>query len=323
MNVSDACPACGETARAVVREYRSSQGQRFSYRECLVCGLQRIDPWPDAATLAAAYSERYYGGGTTKFVRVLEFLRNAFCRLRVRRVLRESGISRGHVLDIGCGNGKFLELMSQAGWEISGTEIRGTAYARAEKVAGIHLYPVEEGMRLPLADASVDVVTIWHVLEHVSDPKALLAECRRVMKEGGMLLVEVPNVGSWQARWSGRKWFHLDPPRHFYEFTDASLRRMLDQAGFTGGRAGTLSLEMGIYGFAQSLMNLIVPRRDVLYSALIRGGGERYPAYLKLLSAALFVAILVPSFALALIESCFRSGAVLRITCKPERPLSA
>ena len=80
---------------------------------------------------------------------------------------------------------------------------------------------------------------IWHVLEHLHDPKGALLEARRILRPGGRLVVAVPNFSSLQARWAGAAWFHLDLPRHLWHFPLAALRRLLADCGFEIRRSTT------------------------------------------------------------------------------------
>jgi SAM-dependent methyltransferase len=135
----------------------------------------------------------------------------------------------GLVLDVGCATGNFLAGMRELGWETIGVEPSPHAASYAREVQGLD---VHQGT---LADAAlpaehVDVVTMWHVLEHVYDPKASLAEAARVLRPGGWIVITVPHLESWEARCFGRYWLGLDFPRHLYLFSRPVLRRYLAEA---------------------------------------------------------------------------------------------
>lgn len=305
------CGACGCRFGLDPRSYASVEGPRFGYSVCPRCGLQRIAELPDADTVRSAYAPVYYGEGRAKFPPLVEALRDACVVYRVWFVRSVSSLRRGRVLDIGCGDGRFLKFMSRAGWKIVGTEREGPAYERASRVPGVDLYQAAEE-RLPAADSSFDAVTLWHVLEHTVDPEAVLGECFRVLRPGGVLAVEVPNVASCQARWSGEHWFHLDPPRHLYQFTPQALRLLLDRAGFSPIRSTTYSLQMGAFGIVQSVLNRFLPQRDLLFASLRNRDKASKRAGLLLIMAALVPFALI----LSLMESAARSGAVIRIACR-------
>jgi 2-polyprenyl-3-methyl-5-hydroxy-6-metoxy-1,4-benzoquinol methylase len=307
------CPACGVEQAPVPRPYRDQNGSPFRYLRCPACGLQQLAPGQESE-IAKAYDATYYGQSETKFVGWIERLRNAACAHRARWLHRVAGAQPGIIADLGCGNGQFLARMAALGWQITGTELPGPAYDRAARIPGINLHPVGDG-RIPLADASARAITVWHVLEHVPDPAALLAECRRVLAPDGVLAIEVPNAGSWQAGLTGTHWFHLDPPRHLWQITRPALRQWLTQAGFTVESTGTFSFEMSGYGALQSMLNALLPGRDALYGSLRTGGAG---AASRLAASVLLAGLLaVPAGLLTITESACGAGAVLRVLSRP------
>lgn len=138
--------------------------------------------------------------------------------------------SEQRLLDVGCGNGSYLELMRLLGWDGTGVDTDPTAVAAAVKAG----FDVRLGTLFDakFADGYFNVVTLSHVIEHVHDPVSLLAECRRVLAPGGELVVMTPNLESAVHRRFGCNWLHLDPPRHLVIFTIDSMRRALATAGF-------------------------------------------------------------------------------------------
>jgi len=136
----------------------------------------------------------------------------------------------GRVLEIGCGNGRQLERLMQAGWQVQGVDFDPHAVARAREL----------GMPVALGDlaaqgfepASFDAIVSSHVIEHVPDPAALLRECRRLLKPGGQLVMLTPNALALGHRIYGAAWAGLDPPRHLFVFSAASLSRLVRDAGF-------------------------------------------------------------------------------------------
>src|SRR5262249_10576488 len=137
-------------------------------------------------------------------------------------------------LDFGCGGGSYLRRMHGAGWQVVGLDVSAAAVERVRTDLGL---PALAGT-LPhplLEPAGFDVVTMWHSLEHVHDPPAVLREGRRLLVPGGRLLVAVPNIDSLAFRWFGPAWYALDLPRHLTHFTPRTLTLMLQQAGFRPG----------------------------------------------------------------------------------------
>jgi 2-polyprenyl-3-methyl-5-hydroxy-6-metoxy-1,4-benzoquinol methylase len=136
----------------------------------------------------------------------------------------------GKVLDIGCGNGLYLLLLKQLGWNAEGFDLADHATPSLRQ-AGIRVH-TERLERLLAFSESYNVITMWHVLEHLYDPLGDLKIIRRLLSNDGLLLVEVPNSTSIPAKLFGGDWFPWDLPRHLSHFSPDSLTRMLKKAGF-------------------------------------------------------------------------------------------
>jgi SAM-dependent methyltransferase len=133
-------------------------------------------------------------------------------------------------LEIGCGDGRLLSALQAAGWQVLGVE-RSPDAALAARHRGVDVC-VADVIALGLPTASCDLVIFWHALEHLADPRAALQEARRLLRDGGRLVVAAPNLASWQARLLGVRWYHLDVPRHLFHFTPPTLERLLQETGF-------------------------------------------------------------------------------------------
>ena len=152
-------------------------------------------------------------------------------RRRARKILR--GITRykkgGRFLDIGCSAGFILEAARNVGFEPYGVEISPIGYKFAREELKLNVFPgFLEDAKYP--DAFFDVVTIYHVIEHVPDPSAVFREIRRILKPDGLLEVWTPNVGHRNVRRLGAKWGNFIPD-HFYYFDIHSLGKMLEKEG--------------------------------------------------------------------------------------------
>jgi SAM-dependent methyltransferase len=123
---------------------------------------------------------------------------------------------------------------------------------------------------LTLAEAkkslgTFDVITMWHVLEHVMNPVEVLAELRSLLKPDGVLVVSVPNFASWQSEVFKGGWFHLDPPRHVLQFEPDTLADCLRRAGFGVTDQAPFLPEYGTSGWIQSTLNKVLPHQNFLY----------------------------------------------------------
>jgi 2-polyprenyl-3-methyl-5-hydroxy-6-metoxy-1,4-benzoquinol methylase len=143
----------------------------------------------------------------------------------------------GRILDVGCAYGWFLEAARERGWATGGVEVE-EATARVAREAGLDVTVGTLG-DAGYPDASFDVIGLWDVLEHVPDTDGFLAECRRVLRPGGILAVQSPNVRSVMARLMKDDWSWLLLPHHVYHFTPSSMRRTLAKRGFEIARAYT------------------------------------------------------------------------------------
>ena len=180
----DHCPACGNASIKTEVEPDVSQ--------CSACQVYFRNPRPTQAEIARSYDT----GGTFDAWQEEETSRAAMWERRVSLVRRFQ--ARGRLLDVGTGDGHFLETARTTGFEVTGTEVSvaGASYARARGF-DIHLGQVTD---LALPSASFDVATIWHVLEHVPDPRAVLQKVHSLLRPGGTLVVAVPNEENYFIR---------------------------------------------------------------------------------------------------------------------------
>lgn len=252
-------------------------GEKFSVARCRACGQAVTVPVP--ADIGKYYPAGYYGDAAgRRFPAPIEWLQERLYARRARQVLRLLGRPNARVLDIGCGRGLLLHAFRQQGCEVLGTEFSDGACRHAREVLNI---PVQVGLLhdLNFPDASFDAVVMWHVLEHVSDPRPTLAEIERILRPGGVFFCGVPDFGSPEARLTKAGWFHLDVPRHLSHHSQASLEKILAGAGLRPARAGHFAPEYDSFSFVQSLLNWLGVRQNFLYNwlrgrrAKVMGGG--------------------------------------------------
>ena len=248
------CNLCGCDATEVVNHgpdlLLNRPGDYYLVR-CQQCGLIYQNPRLTPAELEQHYPESYLP--YQEDYRDASFLQRLSTQHWIQR--RCAHLSRhhpgtGHLLDVGCATGLFLDAMRGRGWDVTGVELSRYAAAYARKTFALEVVAgtLQEAQ---FPGNSFDVVTLWDVLEHVIDPKETLAEIRRVLKADGTLVLSLPNPTCVEAGLFGDSWVGWDRPRHLHLFTPAVLHRYLEEAGFMlttieslGGRLGLTLLSV-------------------------------------------------------------------------------
>lgn len=255
-----ACPLCGEQAFSrlfLQRDLALGVPGEFPLSRCDGCGLLYQNPRVRADQLARAYPAEYaahtrdpelsrtlrHMGAAVRWVlsRRLGYqhldvadvvwrdkLRGVVSRRRILKVF-PAWVGQGRLLDVGCGSGKFLRQMGAVGWRLTGIEVDPEAAAKAREVTP-NVF-VGDPTEAPFPEASFDLITAFHVIEHLPDPLGALRTMVRWLAPGGLIIVEVPNAAGWGARLFGRYWSGLDFPRHLVHFTPATMRAMVEKAG--------------------------------------------------------------------------------------------
>jgi len=225
---------------------------RFAYWRCDGCGLVSLHPhltekelapyYPDHVTavqrgrhfrqrLKRMVAEDWYGYGTDRPA-VTGWLRKA-ATFPLRRLLSQLPRRRpgGRVLDIGCGSGGYLAFLAALGWACEGIEQGPNSRRYAQQELGLTVHSDLRQLQ-GFPDRRFDVVTMWHVIEHLADPLETLAAVHRVLKPDGLLMLRTPNANSWEARVFQGCWYGIDAPRHLHLFSPGTLERCLARAGF-------------------------------------------------------------------------------------------
>jgi 2-polyprenyl-3-methyl-5-hydroxy-6-metoxy-1,4-benzoquinol methylase len=253
------CDNCGSAEADLlyeVRDRRYGIGGVFPLVQCRQCGLLYLNPRPAPDSLTTYYPEQYApyrAPSDSQDARVVRWLERYGPLRRCRAILAWK--KAGRVLDVGCSTGVFLAEMARHGhWELHGVEVNARAAEYARQRYGLRIFTgqlAEAGY----ADEYFDVVTLWHVLEHLPHPRSALSEIHRILKPGGLLVVQVPNLGSWEARLFGRFWAGLDAPRHLFVFGEDTLSSLLQSTGFY--QAEAFCLAGGHHSFMISLSFLV------------------------------------------------------------------
>lgn len=233
-----ACCVCGETNARVWRVAGDNiQGgtEKFTAVRCVKCGTVRLQPRPSAEEMNRHYAPGTYARaeGETETSELDRRLTDFFER-QAERATKAHGRERGpgRLLDVGCGDGRFMAAMQKRGWTAEGIETEPVSanLARRRTSATVHETPLEQ---TSYSAASYDMVSLLHVLEHVPDPRDTLTRAFALLKPGGTLLLALPNVWCAESALFGTSWYPLDLPRHYWGFTPQGLSRLVEECGFT------------------------------------------------------------------------------------------
>jgi 2-polyprenyl-3-methyl-5-hydroxy-6-metoxy-1,4-benzoquinol methylase len=204
----------------------------FKYVKCCTCGLVYQNPRPIPDGIMNLYPS-HYGTTIRDPSEDPETKMNAPVQIvRSRFIERFAPVVPGSIFDIGCGSGFFLKFIQRRGWSISGIEPSSEHVTYATRYLG--LQNVYQGM-WPLnhkKNREVDVVSLFHVIEHLPSPIQALSAAKEILHPEGIVVLETPNVESRPANFFGRRWVTLDAPRHLNLFSRHTLRYCLAKAGF-------------------------------------------------------------------------------------------
>ncbi|HYH15517.1 MAG TPA: class I SAM-dependent methyltransferase, partial [Flavisolibacter sp.] len=148
---------------------------------------------------------------------------------KAKLIAGTTGLSKGSLLDVGCGIGAFVHTMKTKGWQAEGLEPDANTRRLSKELYGLELQ--DAATLYSLSPASYDAITLWHVLEHVHDLHDYIEQLKTLLKPNGRLFIAVPNYQSVDANIYGSTWAAYDVPRHLYHFTPTSIKRLMVQHG--------------------------------------------------------------------------------------------
>jgi SAM-dependent methyltransferase len=310
-----ACLLCGsdqfaQLFRGSDRLYHTT-AKEFAVVQCGGCGLVRLDPQPAPDELRRYYPANYwFAPDQSAASRLEEAYRRLVLRDHVRFVehaLRDSRAA-GPLLDVGCGGGLFLGMMQERGFRVLGLDssLEAAAIAWRRQHAPSLCAMLE---RAPLRPASLAGLTMFHVLEHLYDPRAYLIAAHHLLAPDGRLVVQVPNAASWQFQLLGPSWNGVDVPRHLFDFRDRDLEKLLESCGFDVVRRKYFSLRDNPAGLASS----VAPSFDPM-ARRVRGIVESSAA--RLAKDLAYLALVIAALPFTVLEAAFRAGSTVMIEAR-------
>lgn len=202
----------------------------FKIVKCIQCGFIFTNPRPSLEQIPGYYKSDNYSshsdGRKSLFDRFYAFLRNRNIsnKLDLISAYKKENLE---LFDYGCGVGSFILEAQKRAWKGIGFEPNDDAKKTALK-AGLEIKTPEE---LIAAEARFDLITLWHVLEHIHDINEVISTLKSLLKNNGLLVVAVPNILSWDARHYNEKWAALDVPRHLYHFSEITIEKIFSKFG--------------------------------------------------------------------------------------------
>lgn len=246
----DKCPLCKSSAikRRFASIDRFATGEPFDIYECCDCGLAFTQGVPDERDIDRYYESQTYisHSNTNKGIvnRVYHLVRRIMLLKKARLVERLTLLKNGRLLDYGAGTGHFARVMAERGWNVTAIEKNDKARKFAQDEFGYGMLPIEA--LADIKDKELDVVTMWHVMEHIQNPDHMWSELYRTLDDTGIAVIAVPNSDSYDARIYKEYWAAYDVPRHLWHFTPSTIMRWGEQHGFLLERQYTMPFD-GFY----------------------------------------------------------------------------
>jgi len=312
------CPVCLNpvTAPALVGTdfLFESTSKTFTLYSCEACRCLFLHPMPDSREIERFYPADYWwnarrSGGLKKLESVY---RKLALRDHIAFITKAAGDRGVDVLDVGCGSGTLLGLLKHRGFRVTGLDFsaEAAAIAKAENGVDVAVGTLEEA-HFPAE--SFDVVTLFHVMEHVTNPRLVLAQVSRVLKPNGVAILQVPNIESWQFKIFGARWYGLDIPRHVIDYSRNSMLKLLADSGFIVNRIRHFNLRDN----GPALVSSVFPSLDPVSRSVRhrkRNNDESRPV--EWFRHLMYLLLVTCAYPVVLLESAFGCGATIMIEAK-------
>jgi 2-polyprenyl-3-methyl-5-hydroxy-6-metoxy-1,4-benzoquinol methylase len=298
--MNQGCPLCNSKKFTIVYKH-VPQFTDSDVARCNQCGhyYTIINKGIDVNQL---YSDEVY--------KVVENRNSIFDRIIQReyngvlRQLDKIKVRKGNLLDFGCGKGKFGSLARENGWKVKAVETSPDRAAYARNVYGLEVNS-EFYTTGSIFNIQFDALSLFHVLEHLPHPDVLLDQLvKDNVTDRGLVVVEVPNIRSWQSRIAKEHWIHLDVPRHIHHFSFERLEKLLFDINLKPLKTTSFSFHLGVLGMVDSMLKRFGYRKNIIYELKNK----------KSKTLILMIVLLLPvAFIIERLASLFNKGGIIRI----------
>ena len=253
ITIQSKCPLCFHTKNKLLFQIKG-----LPLYSCGNCHCHFIDSRVYDQNLKL-YKESFYHEEGSRFNPIIEALTLLLRKIRMKLILKYKA-SKNKILDIGCGRGEILKFFKSKGWDVVGLQL-SKPLADSLNQKGIYTLncPLEE---TNFRKGEFDVITMFHVLEHLKNPDNSIEYYKEILKKGGLFIIEVPNIESWSCSFGKQGWLNYDIPNHIVNFGNSQLHELMSNKGFKVLEATTRSLEFGPYSFLQSFLNRLYPNNN-------------------------------------------------------------
>jgi len=307
--MNNACPLCGSDKSIVIEQYGIIGSAQYGCKlaRCSACGHYFTQIGQDV-NFEQLYNEGQYEIIDTRgslFEKIVSFDDDV-----IIRQLSKLPLSQKTLLDFGCGKGQFMHRALKYGWRVQGVETGKKRADFGKKIYGLNISTSEYETGL-VNGGPFNVITLFHVLEHLRNPTILLNELvRNNLTPQGYVVIEVPLFESLQSKIAGKWWVHLDPPLHISHFTKGALVKLLDDLGLKPVKFGSFSIRLGVLGMVQALMSVFGYRKMIISEL-------KFSRTRRLIFSILLVLPL--AIILEFLAVLFNKGGVIRVYCKIAR----
>ncbi|MBW8050583.1 MAG: class I SAM-dependent methyltransferase [Cytophagales bacterium] len=227
------CPICDHqqfTNYILCEDFMASK-ESFAITTCNNCSFLFTNPRPDIDNIGKYYSSKEYISHTDRAINPMQLVYKIIrsYTLKGKLSLINSLTKKGNLLDFGCGTGHFLNTCQQAGWNITGYEPDKKANSIAAVLTGKSIYQTINSIE---TTQTYDVITLWHVLEHIHDLDTTMKFLFTKIAAHGSVIIAVPNHNSWDTKHYKEYWAGYDVPRHLYHFTPETMKKLVEKHGF-------------------------------------------------------------------------------------------